>query len=281
MTESSGRQCTKCKFTKTHDNFYKTGGECKKCHSERAKLYREKNKGKTKNPDEDFKCSVCDELKNGSEYRYASRRCNECEKAGCRKYKKNHKEDIKIYNSKYKKEHCAEMREYNYNYRIKKGDEFKEKRRNYINDYRKTNPSFKIAHLLRGRIRKLLIQKYRSTSTLCLLGCSFEQFKFWIDWQIDNFKSELNWENHGKTWHLDHVIPCAKFNLEIKEEQEKCFNWSNYQPLTSTENLKKGDKITLMESFKHEIKIHSFIRKNKEYKRKNFNITSYLDIPAV
>jgi len=49
-------------------------------------------------------------------------------------------------------------------------------------------------------------------------------------------------ENHGK-WHLDHVRPCASFDLTKPEEQEKCFHYSNYQPLWAEQNLSKGAKL--------------------------------------
>ena len=51
----------------------------------------------------------------------------------------------------------------------------------------------------------------------------------------------MSWENHG-TWHIDHRVPCAKFDLTKKEEQEKCFHYTNLQPLWAKDNLSKGNK---------------------------------------
>jgi hypothetical protein len=43
-------------------------------------------------------------------------------------------------------------------------------------------------------------------------------------------------------WHIDHIKPCSTFNLSIKEEQLKCFNYENLQPLWWFENLEKSNK---------------------------------------
>lgn len=41
-------------------------------------------------------------------------------------------------------------------------------------------------------------------------------------------------------WHIDHIKPTNKFNLLIKEEQCKCFNYTNLQPLWAEDNWLKG-----------------------------------------
>jgi hypothetical protein len=77
---------------------------------------------------------------------------------------------------------------------------------------------------------------------LNLLGCPVEQFKSHLEklWQ-----SNMTWENHGiDGWHIDHIIPCASFDLSKIEEQKKCFHYTNLQPLWGRENQSKGKKIT-------------------------------------
>jgi hypothetical protein len=58
------------------------------------------------------------------------------------------------------------------------------------------------------------------------------------------FKEVITWENHGKyAGHIDHIIPCASFDLTDPEQQKKCFHYTNLQPLWAHENLSKGAKI--------------------------------------
>ena len=52
----------------------------------------------------------------------------------------------------------------------------------------------------------------------------------------------MTWDNYGK-WHIDHIKPCASFDMSIEKEQKKCFNYLNLQPLWAAQNFSKGTKI--------------------------------------
>lgn len=57
----------------------------------------------------------------------------------------------------------------------------------------------------------------------------------------------MTWENHGSgkdKWNIDHIQPCASFNLANPEEQKRCFHYSNQQPLWQRDNLLKSDKLS-------------------------------------
>ena len=57
------------------------------------------------------------------------------------------------------------------------------------------------------------------------------------------FKPEMNWNNHGEIWEIDHIKPCSSFDLTDTEQQKQCFHYTNLQPLWAEDNLRKGDKI--------------------------------------
>jgi len=70
-----------------------------------------------------------------------------------------------------------------------------------------------------------------------LVGCSIDQLKQHIEKQ---FKKGMSWDNWGiYGWHIDHIKPCASFDLTKESEQKKCFHYTNLQPLWAKENLKK------------------------------------------
>jgi hypothetical protein len=78
-------------------------------------------------------------------------------------------------------------------------------------------------------------------STLTLLGCSIAFVKKHLEKQ---FKPGMTWKNHSQFgWHIDHIYPCASFDLSKPEEQQFCFHWSNLQPLWWYDNLEKRAKI--------------------------------------
>ena len=53
------------------------------------------------------------------------------------------------------------------------------------------------------------------------------------------FSDGMTWENQGE-WHVDHIRPCASFDLSTEEEKKRCFHYTNLQPLWATDNLSKG-----------------------------------------
>ena len=79
----------------------------------------------------------------------------------------------------------------------------------------------------------------KSAKTLELLGCTVEQLQTFLEAE---FAEGMTWENYGE-WHIDHIRPCASFNLEDPEEQKKCFHWTNLQPLWAKDTLAKSDRL--------------------------------------
>ncbi len=107
---------------------------------------------------------------------------------------------------------------------------------NYTKNKRKNDISYRVLCYLRTRLWKTLKQNKRIKSTSELVGCSIEDLRFHLQ---KNFKEGMSWDNYG-TWHIDHIRPCSSFDLSKFEEQEKCFHYSNLQPLWALENLQKG-----------------------------------------
>ena len=58
------------------------------------------------------------------------------------------------------------------------------------------------------------------------------------------FRDGMCWENYGKAWHMDHVIPLAKFKYDSPEDSEfkKAWALGNLQPLLIEENRRKSTK---------------------------------------
>ena len=54
------------------------------------------------------------------------------------------------------------------------------------------------------------------------------------------FTDGMTWENRGN-WHIDHIRPCASFDLTDPEQQKQCFHYTNLQPLWAADNLAKSD----------------------------------------
>ena len=181
------------------------------------KIYRENNKEKAKIYRKKYDLNNKEKLK-------LSRKI----------YRENNKEKAKIYRDKYNLNNKEKVKFSKEKYRINN----KEKINNYVkNRYQKEN-NFKLKMLLRHRIYMALKGIAKSKKTKDLLGCTVEQL--WIHLE-KSFKPGMTRENYGK-WHIDHIRPCASFDLSNPEEQAKCFHHTNLQALWSHENILKGNK---------------------------------------
>ena len=77
----------------------------------------------------------------------------------------------------------------------------------------------------------------KDKTTIELTGCDLNFLVAFIESQFEDW---MNWDNHGN-WHIDHLRPCASFDLSKPEQQSVCFNFRNLQPLEGHENMKKRD----------------------------------------
>jgi hypothetical protein len=106
---------------------------------------------------------------------------------------------------------------------------------------RRTNPTYRLVINLRRRTLLALKGNKKSTNTMILLGVPNLEF-LWNHLE-STFKPGMTRNNHG-LWHVDHIIPCASFDLNNPEEQVKCFHYTNLQALWAHENFSKSDKYT-------------------------------------
>jgi hypothetical protein len=97
----------------------------------------------------------------------------------------------------------------------------------------------RLAARMRTRIAWAVRHGTKAAPTLKLLGCSIEELKQHLEAQ---FKPGMSWSNYG-LWHVDHRRPCAAFDLALPAQQEKCFHYTNLQPMWGIENIRKGDKV--------------------------------------
>ena len=97
----------------------------------------------------------------------------------------------------------------------------------------RAKPSNKIADRLRSRLRMATKYGVRRSTIEDLLGCNIEQFRTHIAGQ---FTDGMNWSNHGLLWDLDHLQPCASFDLTDEAQQKLCFDYRNIRPLLCQAN---------------------------------------------
>lgn len=120
-------------------------------------------------------------------------------------------------------------------------DQTRKLNRDWRRKRRAKDVAFKILCYLRTRIYRAVTGLKKSIKTRELIGMDLQEFKIYLRGQ---FSPGMTWENYGPIWHIDHIRPCASFDLTNAAQQRECFNWSNCQPLFAEDNLRKGDRVS-------------------------------------
>ena len=124
-------------------------------------------------------------------------------------------------------------------------------------DCERDDPLEKFKRNVRTRIY-ISLKRKKDMHTIEYLGTNSNEYLRWIMYCNEIY----DLQNYGKEWHVDHVIPLSRFNLDNKTQQLIAFNWRNTMPLSATENLSKNNKIILPQIEQHLEKLKSYHEKN-------------------
>lgn len=209
-----------------------------------------------------FKCTKCNNEKESDLFPKSSRSktghltiCKECINAHNKQYRDGNKDMLllsrkKLYQKNiekmrsekrdYYKKHKKDKAEYDILYREKHKKKIKDYKKNWEKEKAIQDPIFKIKRNLRRRVHHALKDNKKVDNTFELIGCTPAFFKNYIE---SLFLDGMTWDNYGfHGWHIDHIIPCYSFDLSKKEEQLKCFHYTNQRPLWAKDNLKRSKK---------------------------------------
>jgi hypothetical protein len=162
-----------------------------------------------------------------------------------RVYREKNRETLREKSRVYRKKNKENVREQKRVHREKNKETLREKARVYCQNRRKTDNLYKISENLRVRMRQAIKSGhgFKLGSSSELLGCDCETVKKHLEGQ---FTEGMTWDNHGTHgWHIDHILPCASFDLTDPKQQRECFHYTNLQPLWAKDNLEKGAKLPL------------------------------------
>ena len=208
------KKCNKCSKEKDFNNFYKKKTSNDGYNNICIECRKEYNKDKKEDIQNYY-------LENKEQYQESSKKYYENNKEKhilkSIEWQKNNPESSKSTQNKWNK--------YNREY-------FKKWRKNQWDD----NPNFRLRIILGNRLNECLKKSKtnKNSNIISLLGCTLKECKLHLEKQ---FLPEMNWENHGKIWEVDHKIPCSLFDLTKEEKQKECFHFSNLQPLFKTTKI--------------------------------------------
>jgi len=189
--------------------------------------------------------------------------CKECKK----KYQQENKERIKENKKLYLEKNREKLLEYKKEYKSKYPEKVKESNKKWWSSLKKENKEkIKLRknnyhtnrlkendlYNIRCSISKIITRTFRQigyskkSRTHEIIGCSFEDFKIYLESKFENW---MTWENRGMYngefnygWDIDHIIPISSALTE--EDIIRLNHYTNLQPLCSKINRDlKRDKI--------------------------------------
>jgi len=190
-------------------------------------------------------CSLCAETKPLEEFSKKTgtrrqSRCKSCFRSVLKLYRKQNQDSIsKRRKAAYKTDPLRYNKQNqdsyirNHTKRVKYASE-------YVKTKLETDLVFKVRHKIRDRFHKALKGNYKKGSAVKNLGCSIE---FLVKYLETRFAVGMTWDNYGvHGWHIDHIMPLSKFDLNDPVQIAKACHYTNLQPLWATDNIRKGNR---------------------------------------
>lgn len=151
-----------------------------------------------------------------------------------KRYRERHRDEINARARRWKAENPDKVRGYY---------------RKYMKKKRREDKCFALRQDMAARIGYALAsQKARkSGKTLMLVGCTPKELAAHLE---SLFLPGMTWDNRSVNgWHIDHIIPVSKFDLNDPQQQAAAFHYTNLQPLWASENRRKSNKVQGQQCF--------------------------------
>jgi hypothetical protein len=183
-----------------------------------------------------------------------------------KKYYIKNKQQINEVKKIYRKENKLKTKYRNLNYYeknkeiiLKVAKKYRENRGKIVYkkryDLYSKDPNWRMVHNLKHNLARSLKkhQLKKEETTLELLGIKLKYFRRYLE---HKFKPGMTWDNYGKVWHLDHIIPLSIIDISKKDNLKFACNYRNLQPLFARENLSKNNKIFI--EWENHMKLRDF-----------------------
>ena len=88
--------------------------------------------------------------------------------------------------------------------------------------------------------RRYVVEKMSCPAYAPYFGLDIASIRAWFEAQ---FSGTLSWENFGKEWQFEHILPLGYFDHSREEELALCWNFTNIRvaPLDQKESVQKPD----------------------------------------
>lgn len=210
-----------------NQKWYFTGVPCKKGHID--KIYVNVNR-----------CYQCQRLNNSKYYKNNPEKVSNSSK----KSRLKNKERADATARKWviaNKEKVKEIKKRN---KLKHKDKYRTSAALRVKERRQNDPIWKANRNISKQIWAFLNGKKAGRSWESIIGRPFESIKQSLE---SKFTLEINWDNYGSYWEIDHIKPLSWFP-NTEQGVIDAWNPSNLQPLEKSMNRSKQNKNALLAS---------------------------------
>jgi hypothetical protein len=92
-------------------------------------------------------------------------------------------------------------------------------------------------------LRRYVIDRTPCPAYAPYFGLDNTNLRLWFEMQ---FTEGLSWENFGREWQFDHLIPVAYFDYSINEELKLCWNFTNLRVEPFQLNKNRGHRLDVL-----------------------------------
>jgi len=92
-------------------------------------------------------------------------------------------------------------------------------------------------------LRRYVLEKHPSAVYAPFFGLDINNLREWFEMQFDR---GMNWDNFGKEWQFDHIIPVVYFDYADKNELKLCWNFTNLRVEPIHLNKNRGHRVDVL-----------------------------------
>ncbi len=126
-------------------------------------------------------------------------------------------------------------------HRATKNRYWRDKYQGVITFRRRAEPKLRVDHHIGTALWCALKGRKSGRNWESFVGYTLADLMAWLEQRFDR---NMNWENYGSFWVVDHIIPKSLFCYSgyLDREFRQCWCLANLQPLEKITNLKKGGR---------------------------------------
>lgn len=95
---------------------------------------------------------------------------------------------------------------------------------------------------------QIALRRYVLEKNICVFyapyfGLDIENLRKWFEVQ---FEPRVGWDDFGKKWQFDHIIPVTYFDFENEAELKLCWNFANIRVEQFQRNKDRGNRLDVL-----------------------------------